>query len=155
TRFSVRRPARQRAARAAPASAPRWPRAPPSALRSRAAPPPGAGGGAAGPPSGGPMARRPCVRYVRMGVLRTSGNAGGNKLYFSGRIGRRVLHPGRYPARANAPDLGCNRSAARRATFRVVRGRPTRRSLWSTTCPAELFLEERAAGVPAELVDPP
>jgi hypothetical protein len=73
------------------------------------------------PPSRRLSGRRPCVRYVRMGVLRASGSAGGNKLYFSGRIGRRVLHPGRYRARANATDLAGNRSAARRATFRVVR----------------------------------
>jgi hypothetical protein len=73
------------------------------------------------PPSPRLSGRRPCVRYVRIGVLRASGNAGRNKLYFSGRIGRRVLRPGRYRARANATDLAGNRSAARRATFRVVR----------------------------------
>ena len=52
---------------------------------------------------------------------RASGKAGGNRLSFSGRIGRRVLRPGRYRARATATDLAGNVGAARRLTFRVVR----------------------------------
>lgn len=73
------------------------------------------------PPSRRLRGRRPCVRYVRVGVLRASGKAGRNTLSFSGRIGRRVLRPGRYRARATATDLAGNVSAKRRATFRVVR----------------------------------
>jgi hypothetical protein len=73
------------------------------------------------PPSRRLSGRRRCVRYVRVGVLRASGKAGGNKLSFSGRIGRRVLRPGRYRARAKATDVAGNVSAERRATFRVVR----------------------------------
>jgi hypothetical protein len=56
-----------------------------------------------------------------MGVLRASGKAGANALSFRGRIGRRVLRPGRYRARATATDPAGNVSAERRATFRVVR----------------------------------
>ena len=73
------------------------------------------------PPSRRLNGRRPCVRYVRMGVLRASGKAGRNTLSFRGRIGRRALRPGRYRARATATDPAGNVSAERRATFRVVR----------------------------------
>jgi hypothetical protein len=58
---------------------------------------------------------------VRVGVVRASGKAGANKHRFAGRIGRRVLRPGRYRARATATDLAGNISAQRRLTFRVVR----------------------------------
>lgn len=64
---------------------------------------------------------RRCARYVRVGVVRASGKAGSNRLSFSGRIGRRVLRPGRYRARATATDHAGNVAAERRLTFRVVR----------------------------------
>ena len=73
------------------------------------------------PPSRRLSGHRGCARYVRVGVLRASGKAGGNRLSFSGRIGRRVLRPGRYRARAIATDLAGNVGAERRLTFRVVR----------------------------------
>ena len=73
------------------------------------------------PPSRRLSGHRRCARYVRVGVLRASGKAGGNRLSFSGRIGRRVLRPGRYRARAIATDLAGNVGAERRLTFRVVR----------------------------------
>jgi hypothetical protein len=78
-------------------------------------------GGRCRPPSRRLSGHRRCIRYVRVGALRASGKAGANTLRFAGRIGRRLLRPGRYRARATATDLAGNVSAARRATFRVVR----------------------------------
>lgn len=55
------------------------------------------------------------------GALRRTGAAGANRVRFSGRIGRRALRPGRYRLTVRATDAAGNRSAARSATFRVVR----------------------------------
>ena len=45
--------------------------------------------------------RRQCVRHVRIGAFAHASVAGPNRKRFSGRIGRRVLRPGRYRADAD------------------------------------------------------
>jgi hypothetical protein len=48
--------------------------------------------------------------------------SGSNRVRFTGRVGRRVLRPGRYRAVLTATDGGGNRSPRRTARFRIVRG---------------------------------
>jgi DNA-binding beta-propeller fold protein YncE len=65
---------------------------------------------------------RRCVRFVRVGTLSFRARpAGANRIAFRGRIGRRALKLGRYRATITATDAARNRSAPRRASFRVVR----------------------------------
>ena len=59
-------------------------------------------------------------RYVR-GSLTRSGTNGDNEHRFRGRIGGRYLSPGRYRLVATATDPAGNKSAPRRARFRIVR----------------------------------
>jgi hypothetical protein len=66
--------------------------------------------------------RRPDGRYVLFGVLRRPAVQGVNHVRFTGRIGARALRPGRYRAMISATDAAGNRSAPRRATFRIARG---------------------------------
>ncbi|MET0614044.1 MAG: hypothetical protein ABW142_01260 [Thermoleophilaceae bacterium] len=65
--------------------------------------------------------KRPaCKRRVRAGRLRRTGPRGRNRTRFSGRIGRKALHPGRYEV-AVVATTGSRTSAPRRASFLVVR----------------------------------
>jgi hypothetical protein len=65
--------------------------------------------------------KRACKRFVRTGRFAVVSIAGANSHRFSGRIGKRVLKPGRYRAVLVAIDAAGNRSVAKRLTFRVVR----------------------------------
>ncbi len=53
--------------------------------------------------------------------LTRSSRAGGNRVRFSGRVGRRTLRPGRYRATLTAVDQAGNRSKASAVRFRIVR----------------------------------
>jgi uncharacterized delta-60 repeat protein len=53
-------------------------------------------------------------------LTRTS-SAGGNRVAFSGRVGRHALRPGRYRATLTATDASGNHSKARAVAFRIVR----------------------------------
>jgi hypothetical protein len=71
--------------------------------------------------------RRPaCIRYRRVGRLRQNGVAGRNTRRFSGRLGRRRLHTGRFRARFVATDAAGNRSRSKTVRFTIVarRNRP-------------------------------
>jgi hypothetical protein len=57
----------------------------------------------------------------KLGSIRVSGRAGRNSLTFRGRLRGRWLSPSRYVFVAVATDAAGNRSAPRRARFRVVR----------------------------------
>jgi DNA-binding beta-propeller fold protein YncE len=74
------------------------------------------------PPSPELRTRPRCVRFIRVGSLtRSDLPAGRTTIRFSGRIGRRPLRVGRYRATIRATDPAGNRSAARSATFSIVR----------------------------------
>jgi hypothetical protein len=67
--------------------------------------------------------RRPsCRRTVAVATLRRSAIRGENTVRFSGRIGRRVLRPGRYRMVIRARAADGRRTAARTLRFTVVRG---------------------------------
>jgi uncharacterized delta-60 repeat protein len=53
--------------------------------------------------------------------LKRSSNTGGNRVRFSGRVGRHTLRPGRYRATLTATDASGARSTAQAVRFRVVR----------------------------------
>ncbi len=53
--------------------------------------------------------------------LTRSSRAGGNRVRFSGRVGRRTLRPGRYRATLTAVDAAGNRSKPSAVRFRIVR----------------------------------
>ena len=59
-------------------------------------------------------------RYRTVGRLTRNARQGSNSTAFSGRIGKRALRPGRYRAVARATDAAGNRSAPRRAGFRIA-----------------------------------
>ncbi len=62
------------------------------------------------------------ARWVRLrGSFRRSGAAGANRLRFAGRLGRRLLTPGRYRVVGVARDGAGNVSVPARAAFRIVR----------------------------------
>jgi hypothetical protein len=65
--------------------------------------------------------RRPGGRYRTVGRLSAKATRGVNRIRFSGRIRGRALRPGRYRAVIRATDAAKNRSAPRRARFRIVR----------------------------------
>lgn len=66
--------------------------------------------------------RRVGGRYAAMrGSLSARGRQGGNRFAFRGRLGGRVLAPGRYRLRAVATDGAGQASAMRRVSLRVVR----------------------------------
>ena len=66
-------------------------------------------------------ARPGTTRYVRLrGTVTYRGVAGVNKVALRGRLRRRALTPGRYRLVARATDAAGNRSAPRRAGFRIV-----------------------------------
>ncbi len=60
-------------------------------------------------------------RYVTVATLTRAGNAGPNRLRFSGRIGRSKLRPGAYRARFTATDPAGNRSSSAAVRLRIVR----------------------------------
>jgi uncharacterized delta-60 repeat protein len=57
----------------------------------------------------------------RVVKLTRSSRAGGNRVRFSGRVGRRTLRPGRYRATLTAVDRAGNRSKPSAVRFRIVR----------------------------------
>jgi hypothetical protein len=61
------------------------------------------------------------TRYRTVATVRRTGAAGRNSTAFSRKVGRRVLRAGRYRAVALATDAAHNRSAPRRAAFRIAR----------------------------------
>ena len=67
--------------------------------------------------------RKPrCTRYVAVrGSFTHRGRAGSNSFKFTGRVGGRKLSPGSYQLVAVAKDAAGNRSAQKRANFRIVR----------------------------------
>jgi hypothetical protein len=60
--------------------------------------------------------------YRTVARLTRTGASGANRIRFTGRVGGRVLRPGRYRAVLTATDAAGNRSAPRRLRFRIVRG---------------------------------
>jgi hypothetical protein len=60
-------------------------------------------------------------RYRTVARVTRTGAAGANSTVFSRRVGRRLLRAGRYRAVARATDTAGNRSAPRRAAFRIAR----------------------------------
>jgi hypothetical protein len=64
---------------------------------------------------------RATPRLARIVKLTRSSRAGGNRVRFSGRVGRRTLRPGRYRATLTAVDQAGGRSKPSALTFRIVR----------------------------------
>jgi hypothetical protein len=65
---------------------------------------------------------RRCTRFLPAGTLSFRNRpAGANRIAFRGRIGRRALKLGSYRATITTTDPAGNRSAPRRASFRIVR----------------------------------
>jgi hypothetical protein len=65
--------------------------------------------------------RARCRRYVALkGSATRAGQAGANSLKFRGRMRGRALRPHRYRLALRASDAAGNRSAVRRARFRIV-----------------------------------
>jgi len=65
--------------------------------------------------------RKRCNRFVRQpGNFTDAADAGANSLSFAGRIGKRVLSPGRYRLTATATDAGGNASQPVSTRFSVV-----------------------------------
>jgi uncharacterized delta-60 repeat protein len=62
------------------------------------------------------------VRTKRVATLKRLGRPGGNRVKFSGRVGRRVLRIGRYRATLVGVDRTGSRSEPRTVTFRILRG---------------------------------
>lgn len=63
-----------------------------------------------------------CTRYKTLrGSFTQPGNAGANRVKFTGRLRGRKLRPGRHRLRAVAADPAGNRSRAKRDRFRIVR----------------------------------
>ena len=60
------------------------------------------------------------TRYRTVAAVTRAGVAGPNRTGFSRKVGRRLLRPGRYRAVARATDAAGNRSAPRRAAFRIA-----------------------------------
>jgi PKD domain-containing protein len=75
------------------------------------------------PPSRRLSKKKSCKRYKTVGTLKRSGVAGANKLAFTGRLGRKALARGRYRATISATDAAGNKSAAKTASFRIVKFR--------------------------------
>lgn len=67
-------------------------------------------------------ARRACVRYAASGTLRRGLASGARSVAFSGRIGRRPLHSGRYRVVFNATDRSGNRALQRYLFITLLRG---------------------------------
>jgi NHL repeat len=67
-----------------------------------------------------------CKRYKKVGAFRHQGKQGKNRKRFSGRIGKTTLKPGPYRGVLTAVDAAGNKSAAKKAGFKVLK-RGTRR----------------------------
>jgi hypothetical protein len=65
-------------------------------------------------------AERPCVRYVRMGSMARTAEAGINRFRWRGRIGKRTASPGRYRVLVTARDAAGNRSRAAKVGLWVL-----------------------------------
>ncbi|KKK97750.1 hypothetical protein LCGC14_2649620, partial [marine sediment metagenome] len=65
-------------------------------------------------------ARKRCILYVAVGTLVRNARKGANRVAFSGRIGSRRLHGGRYRATITATDANGNVSHYSRDDFRVL-----------------------------------
>ena len=63
---------------------------------------------------------RRCAKAVAK-LTRAGTGTGSNRVAFTGRIGRKALHPGRYRATVTATDRAGNVSAPRTIRFRIVR----------------------------------
>lgn len=61
-------------------------------------------------------------RKARVVRLKRAAHAGGNRVRFSGRVGRRALPPGRYRATLAGIDGTGSRSKPRTVRFRILRG---------------------------------
>jgi uncharacterized delta-60 repeat protein len=61
-------------------------------------------------------------RTRAVALLKRTAQAGGNRVRFSGRVGRGTLRPGRYRASLTAVDANGNRTKPQTVRFRVVRG---------------------------------
>jgi hypothetical protein len=61
------------------------------------------------------------TRYRTVARIARTGVAGANRTAFARKVGRRLLRAGRYRAVARATDAAGNRSAPRRAAFRIAR----------------------------------
>jgi hypothetical protein len=66
---------------------------------------------------------KPCIRWLAVGLLKASEQAGSQGTPFTGRFKGRALKPGRYRARVVAKDGAGARSRESRAGFRIVRAR--------------------------------
>jgi hypothetical protein len=67
-------------------------------------------------------ARKPCTRWVAVkGSFSIPAEQGETGFTFRGRIGVKKLKPGSYRLNGRATDAAGNKSATRRATFRIVR----------------------------------
>ena len=64
---------------------------------------------------------RGCVLVLRKGMLARRSHSGGNRIFFSGRMGRRSLPPGRYQLAVTATETAGNRSATKTARFTIVK----------------------------------
>jgi hypothetical protein len=63
-----------------------------------------------------------CTRYTTLrGSFTHQGQAGANKLRFTGRLKGRKQQPGRYRLRATATDPAGNKSPPKRSRFRIIR----------------------------------
>jgi uncharacterized delta-60 repeat protein len=58
----------------------------------------------------------------RVALLKRTAQAGGNRVRFSGRVGRRALRPGRYRATLTAVDAAGKRARPATVAFRILRG---------------------------------
>jgi hypothetical protein len=65
---------------------------------------------------------RACVRTTTVGTLRRSAIKGENTVRFSGRVGKRVLGPGRYRITVRAAASGARTTPPQTLTFTVVKG---------------------------------
>jgi hypothetical protein len=54
-------------------------------------------------------------------MLARRSHSGGNRIFFSGRMGRRSLPPGRYQLAVTATETAGNRSATKTARFTIVK----------------------------------
>jgi hypothetical protein len=71
-------------------------------------------------------------RLRTVGTLRRRAKAGASRVVLGGRIGRRVLAPGRYEVALTATDAARNSSRAQRRAFTIRAPRRARGSARST-----------------------